>query len=77
MTSPLVTRGQPRYYRNMALTDLVLAALAACAWKGVIPLKADFWKLIPDWLWPTTTALLVLSAAYAYLRHLRRLRTGR
>ena len=72
MTSPLVTRGQPRYYLHMALTDLVLAALAACVWQGVVPLDTGLWALIPAWVWPTLTALLVLSAGYAYMRHRRR-----
>jgi hypothetical protein len=32
MTSPLVTRGQPQYYRNMAIGDLVMAVVAGCVW---------------------------------------------
>lgn len=77
MTNPLVTRGQPRYYLHMALTDLGLAVLAALAWQGVITVDADFWRAIPAWAWAALTGLLLVSAVFAYRRHLQRVRTGK
>ena len=77
MTNPLVTRGQPRYYLHMALTDLVLAIPAALVWQDVIKLEGEFWDIIPAWVWPTLTGLLLLSAGFAYRRHLQRVKTGR
>ena len=77
MTNSLVTRGQPRYYLHMALTDLVLAVPAALIWQYVITMESDFWKVIPSWVWPGLTGLLLVSAAFAYKRHLQRVRTGK
>jgi hypothetical protein len=47
--------------------------VAGCVWQDVIPLSTTGpFAIIPAWVWPTLTALLLLSAAYAFLRHRRR-----
>jgi hypothetical protein len=70
MPNPLISKGHPQRFLWTAVGDLLLGLVTAAIWQGLIPL-GEKWKIVPHWVWPLATGLLLLSAVYAYFRHIQ------
>ncbi|QSX78322.1 hypothetical protein [Agrilutibacter solisilvae] len=75
MGHPLISRGQPHRFRNMARADFVLAALAGCLWLDLLPFESEWLDLVPSWAWLILMLLLLASGIRTYRLHRRQLRT--